>query len=74
MSDFEPRLLVCVRVFSQKNFTSSLEPLVLSGRDASDDLLDISLSILWKLGTLVIPSIKQRTKLKLQNIYSEGER
>lgn len=55
MCDFGPLLLLCVSTFPQKNLTSSFEPLVLSGRDVSEDLLDKSLSILWKLGTLVIP-------------------
>lgn len=66
MCDFEPQLIVCVSTFPQKNLTSSFEPLVLSGRDVSEDLLDKSLSILWKLGTLVIPTItKKKLKIKL---------
>lgn len=66
MCDFEPQLFVCVSTFPQKNLTSSFDPLVLSGRDASEDLLDKSLSILWKLGTLVIPTItKKNLKIKL---------
>lgn len=57
MYDFEPQLFACVCTFPQKNLTSSFEPLVLSGMDVSEDLLDKSLSILLKLGTLVIPTI-----------------
>lgn len=71
MCDFEPQLFVCVSTFPQKNLTSSFDPLVLSGRDASEDLLDKSLSILWKLGTLVIPTItKKKFKNQIDKIFT----